>query len=247
MQPWEHPIPPVLYKYMPPERLHVLCDCRVRFSQRAAFEDDHELQPEFAAFGSAGEIWRFIISQGISLGPRIPPNVLVHWIAHTPKYQQLAMQTAQKNIKSTDELGVFCLTEASDCERMWQEYADNGRGFVIAFNSVHPGFEMLKQPGRIGKVSYGDEPFGTFLGAMESDGAGILFRKRTKYAFEREWRSIRFLHRLESRPGDIFVSAFDPGSVSEIVIRPNCIVEAELRQLVAADGRYAHAQVTVGG
>jgi hypothetical protein len=36
------------FKYLPPERFHVLTDCRVRFSQRTAFEDDHELQPDYA-------------------------------------------------------------------------------------------------------------------------------------------------------------------------------------------------------
>lgn len=61
MYPWEHPIPPVLYKYLPPKRLHVLKDCRVRFSQRTAFPDDHELSPDYLHFGTEKEIWEFVI------------------------------------------------------------------------------------------------------------------------------------------------------------------------------------------
>ena len=70
MKPWEHQIPPVLYKYLHPERLHVLNDCRIRFSQRAVFDDDHELQPDYAIFGTASEIWRYALSIGFSAKER---------------------------------------------------------------------------------------------------------------------------------------------------------------------------------
>jgi hypothetical protein len=84
---------------MPPQRVHVLSDCRVRFTQRPAFEDDHELQPDYAAFGTTGEIWRFVIRKGIKL-----------LIARDPRAPALATQTALKVVgKSIDELGVFCL------------------------------------------------------------------------------------------------------------------------------------------
>jgi len=233
MQPWEYPVRPVLYKYMPPERVHVLSDCRVRFSQRTAFQDDHELQPDYAAFGTLGEIWRFVIGKGIRLDPRMPAHILVQLIAQSPRAQALAIHTAQKNIKSVDELGVFCLTEAADSDRMWCEYADDGRGFIIAFNTAHAGFGQLKVPGRIGKVAYSDEPFGTFLGTIEAGDVGGLFRKRLRYAHESEWRSIRFLRRLEPHQGNVFLSPFDPASVHTLISRVDCSVETELRQLVA--------------
>jgi len=67
MLPWEYAVPPVLYKYRPPERLDVLTDCRVRFSHRSAFEDDHELQPDYAIFGTESEIWRYALSIGFPL------------------------------------------------------------------------------------------------------------------------------------------------------------------------------------
>jgi hypothetical protein len=69
-----------------------------------------------------------------------------------------------------------------------------------------------------------------------------------KYAFEREWRSVRMLKRLEHCPGDVFLSPFDPASVREIVIRPNCTVEANLHDLVEGpDGRYQHVQINLQG
>jgi hypothetical protein len=228
---------------VPAERVHVLTDCRVRFSQRSAFDDDHELQPDYAAFGTSGEIWRFIIGNAIQLDRRIPANVLVQLIAQSPKAQALAMQTMLKNSKAVNEVGVFCLTEAADCDRMWRDYADNGRGFVIAFDTTHAEFVHLKVPGRIGKVTYSDELLETFLGTMETEGAAVLFRKRMKYAFEREWRTIRFLQRLERHPGGVYLTPFSPASVHAIIVRPECRVNTELRRLVDTDARYNHAQI----
>jgi Protein of unknown function (DUF2971) len=250
MQPWEHPVPPVLYKYLPPERLHVLSDCRVRFSQRTAFQDDHELQPEYAIFGTASEIWRYAISTGFPLKRGgLPASVMVAAMAGNPKVQKIGVESLQKNIQVRNELGIFCLTETTDCNQMWTEYADKGRGFIIGFDTGHSGFEQLKGRGHLGKVSYSDEPIGSALGSLWNDDAvGALFRKRMKYAFEREWRSIRMLHRLERCPGDVFLSTFDPASVREIIIRPDCTVETSLRQLVeATDGHYKHVHIESQG
>jgi hypothetical protein len=159
MQPWEYPVPPVLYKYLPPKRLHVLSDCRVRFSQRTAFQDDHELQPEFAIFGSETEILSYANSIGYQLAQAgIPASFIAKRLADDPKHQKLALENLQKNIPVRDELGIFCLTEAPDSDQMWTEYTDRGKGFVIGFDTEHVGFERLKTPGRLGKVSYSDGP-----------------------------------------------------------------------------------------
>jgi hypothetical protein len=246
MKPWEHPVPPVLYKYLPPERLHALADCRVRFSQRTVFEDDHELEPDFAIFGTESEIWRYAISIGFQLSRNgLPAGVIVQALASNPEAQKSAIQNLRQNTPVVDELGSLCLTDAPDSERMWMEYAKNSTGFVLAFDTNHRGFStLLKGQGHVGKMSYSDEPFGSALGTILGDeGAGVLFRKRTKYSFEREWRIIRMLKRLERLPGGLFLSEFDPGSVAQVIIRPQCTVNLELQQLVTTDARYKHLEI----
>lgn len=245
MQPWEHPVPPILYKYLSPERFHVLSDCRIRFSQRTAFRDDHELQPEYAIFGTECEIWRYAISIGFPLKrDGIPADVIVRMLAEDHKKQELALENLKRNTPACDELGILCLTEVADCDQMWAEYANNGKGFVIGFATAHPGFDQLKTPGRLGKVSYSDEPVGSALATfLENESAGLMFRKRMRYAFEKEWRTVRMLHRLEHRAGGVFLSAFESASVREIIIRPDCAVDAHIRQLVATDPRYKHVQI----
>lgn len=247
MKPWEHPLPPILYKYVPPERLHVVKDCRVRFSQRSVFEDDHELQPDYAIFGTASEIWRYALSIGFQLKRGgLSATEMVVAMAGNARMQKMALESFQSSITIRDKLGIFCLTETGDSDQMWSEYASAGTGFVVGFATNHPGFELLKGRGHLGKVSYSDEPIGSALGSLwNEDGVGALFRKRMKYAFEREWRSIRLLERLDHVSDSVFVSNIDPASVCEIIIRSQCVVEKELRELVSTDVRYRHVAVSL--
>src|SRR5260370_7050201 len=118
MKPWEYAVAPMLYKYLRPERAHILENCRVRFSQRAVFEDERELQPGYASFGTEDEILRFVISKGIQLDPRLPPNVLAKLIAENPRHQERAKQVAERNIRSIAPLGISCLTGPPDTEAL---------------------------------------------------------------------------------------------------------------------------------
>ena len=224
----------------------MLTDCKVRFSQRTAFDDDHELQPQYVNFGTEGEVRRYLaLDTGFKADPRVGLDAFIRLFASSPELQERAQKIAQGAMKSPDEFGVFCLTDAPDSERMWREYADNGRGCVIGFETAHPGFSLLTSPGHLGRVDYSDKPFGTFLGTFFSEGAGVFFRKRMKYSFEQEWRSIRGLRRLEHCAGDVYLSRFDPQCIKQITIRPGCSIELKLRHFLAVDARYRHARLEI--
>lgn len=234
--PWQERPPRQLYKYLPPQRFHVLIDCQVRFSPRTAFEDDHELLPICRSFGTKDEMLAFSENLG---WPLVFRELMLPLIAASPIHQATAQKVMLGNIKSVNEVGVFCLTETASSEQMWNEYADGGEGFAIAFDSTTPGFEQLKAKGLLGKVSYSDELPETFLGILKPpDVLKFFFLKRTKYSFEMEWRSIRKFEYLERGPGGVFFSRFDPTSVCEIIAGRNCTVEDRLRSVVENDARY---------
>ncbi|HXN63864.1 MAG TPA: DUF2971 domain-containing protein [Candidatus Acidoferrales bacterium] len=217
----------------------------MRFSQRSVFEDDHELQPEYAMFGTRSEIWRFAIAKGIRLsGGGLPAGVIVEALVGNARHQKLMIETLKNNVHARDEIGSFCVTEAIDSQRMWSEYAANDTGFAIGFDTNHAEFKRLSTPGKFGKVFYSDEPVGSALASLlTNEAAGDMFRKRMKYAFEREWRIVRLLRRLELHGAAIFMSPFNPLCVSEIIIRPRCSVEDRIRLLVREDARYNHVKV----
>src|SRR5580700_7581287 len=149
MRPWEHAPPPTLYKYLNPNRIDVLTNSRIRFSQRKEFDDDHELQPDYARFGEEGEIWEMLLNFQLlhpdakPLAPRMSLHDFVGLVARDPAMQERVKQISLSSMKSPDQVGVLCLTDSPDSTRMWEEYAVNGTGFVIGFQTQHPGFRDL--------------------------------------------------------------------------------------------------------
>jgi hypothetical protein len=249
--PWDkHPVPPVLYKYLRPERIEDLTRCLIRFSQRQVFQDVFELRPEVTTFGNEEEIAKFMQADPVlSRHPLELREAVIKHVKQTPGREAALILQAQSFLTTPDEFAVLCLSEDHQCERMWKEYADHGRGFVVALDTTHKGFTMLRKPGQLGKVEYSDEPFPSFLSTY---GAETFFRKRTRYQFEAEWRSIRAIKRFSQvrKPKDgppIYLSRFDPECIREILITPKCSVEWELRTLAAIDARYRHVPVNFGG
>lgn len=177
--------------------------------------------------------------------PPLLKEAVVNHVLHTPGREAELIREAQQWMKAPEEFGVFCLCENSRSSKMWDEYAVQGTGFVIAFNTQCRAFDKLRFPGRVGKVEYTDEKVRSFLSAY---GAAAFFRKRQRYAFEAEWRSIRALkrfdHVVKNGSGEpIYLSDFDPSCIAVILILETCTVEWELRTLAAVDCRYQHIKV----
>jgi hypothetical protein len=171
---------------------------------------------------------------------------MVEAMATDPRVQKNAIENMKRNINAVNKVGILCLTEDADSDQMWEEYGGKGKGFVVGFDTAHAGFERLKTPGKLGKVSYSDEPIGSALGSLFNDDAlGSFYRKRMKYVFEREWRTVRFLHRLDEPSERAGFAYFEPASVHEIVIRSSCALEPELRELITSDERYHHVNLLV--
>jgi hypothetical protein len=243
IRPWHDPVPKLLYKFFPPERIHVLRDCRVRFSQRAVFPDKNELQPEVAAFGTEEEIRLFIeLEPERNLTPSLK-KLIVKRILTLPGEHRRLIEITKAASKSPDQFGIFCLTEDPNEPKMWAEYANSGRGFVLAIDTTTAAFDCLKDPGKLGQVQYSDEPLGTLLGSY---GVGTFFRKRAEYRHEREWRSVRGLQHLTCVPDSeppLYLASLDPASVKHILIREECAVREEIVDLLKNNAKYNHVKV----
>jgi hypothetical protein len=239
-------IPHLLYKYLSPDRLDVVANCRIRFSQRTVFSDDHELQPDYASFGTLEEIERHIARTGYANGALAA--FLAREIAKNPAHQRKAIEAGVKNIKSIDAMGILCLTERDDSQRMWDEYAVHRSGFVVGFDTEQVGFKKMVHPLGVRRVSYNDEGIATFLGMMERlIETGIpepLYRKRTEFSFEREWRGIRLLKDLDRHTHDVYLSSFDPECLRKIVIGEHCALEPQLREFVERNEGLRRAEIS---
>lgn len=220
----------------------------VRFSQREVFDDQADLRPEVANFGTADEIRAFMNIDPVLA--RYPVGLKEAVIAHvlwTPGREQELIGQAQGWMTAPEEFGVFCLCENYLSRRMWNEYAAGGKGFVVEFDTRHIAFSLLKKPGLIGQVEFSDLPISSFLTRY---GASAFFRKRSRYEFEAEWRSVRALRRFRTvlRPAGgppIYLAPFNPGCISKILILSSSSIEWEVRTLAAVDARYRHILIIV--
>lgn len=245
MNPWDYPVPKRLYKYLPPDRIDVLTSCHIRFSQRQVFEDCEEFKVPVISLGTEEEVENYFTQHGLFAGDSNGFEGFIEGIKNIPGAKAKVLEKTVGSLRSPDLIVALCLTEDPESREMWKKYSINGQGFVIGFDTRHPGFRLLWNPGRLGRVEYSDDPIESFVSEY---GRKVLFRKRTEYTYEAEWRSIRAMARFKriiQRDGEmpIYLSPFDPLSVSEILIKRNCEIEWELRHFVAIDSRYSHVKV----
>jgi hypothetical protein len=189
----------------------------IRFSQREVFDDQYDLRPAIANFGTAEEILAFMNVDPVLLrySPALKDAVIKH-VLNTPGREEELIRQTQGSMTTPEQFGVFCLCENAHSRRMWNQYARDGTGFVVAFDTRHPTFACLKSPGLIGGVEYSDEPISSFLSQY---GASSFFRKKTQYSFEAEWRSVRALSRFAGNvhPENglaIYLTRFDPACIA---------------------------------
>jgi Protein of unknown function (DUF2971) len=97
-------------------------------------------------------------------------------------------------------IGVFCLTKSTD-ERMWAYYARSHAGVAIGFDERHPFFAKARpmiysdQPMSIssneGTIRFGGVQWNSediLNGIVRAVPQDILFRKRSTWSHENEWR-----------------------------------------------------------
>jgi len=103
-----------------------------------------------------------------------------------------------------DDVGILCLSEEPNNRKLWQLYADDGKGVCLKLQSLH-----IFPAGSVGPiygpfdVKYSDnnkEPYDLRRDAL-SQTDDHLFRKKMKWAYQKEWRFIRHRHGKHSTVG----------------------------------------------
>ena len=114
-----------------------------------------------------------------------------------PRAEQGTLTAVQQYV---DSVGILCLSELPDHPKLWEEYADNGRGVCLMLKTLKIAFARDYIERGPFEIMYSDNPklawdprgSKSFQNAQTEDH---LLRKGTKWAYEKEWRF--FLHRGE--------------------------------------------------
>lgn len=235
-------IPPVLFKYFPPERLDVLTRGRIRVSQRQAVNDPQDFHPPFVDAAPDDVLARVLEAQ-VANDPDVPaaarPALVRHMVSN---YRDTMLQRVLANIRTPDLLGMVCLTDRPDVEAMWQKYAAGATGFVVGFDtSVLAGTYLPWLVVR--RVRYTDMPIRFVYEGVPDLTA--FYQKGLRWQEESEWRGTGVLSRFPIIGKDqnglsIYVCTFPGSAVRTIYVREECTIANELSALVAIDARYRH-------
>ena len=152
-----------LYKYLDPERIDILSNGLIRFTQPALFNDPFEMSPYISAIASEEEIDEIFDAKHVSqlreeyekmnresrravkfeeFKKRYPKEILLPRIKESAKGKALDHAKESLSIAMSQAIGILCLTGKPDNLLMWAHYAASHTGMVIEFDVEHPFFKQ---------------------------------------------------------------------------------------------------------
>ena len=263
----------MLYKYVDPDRIDVLQNRCIRYSQPEAFNDPFEIKPYISNIASEEavqsqtqevlpEALRPIYSglpaelrntmtfeQFYAVSKRFVAQNMTHVNGIFDTFTQIVRQQVSEHIAKV--IGILSLTETPDNLLMWAHYAASHEGFVIGFDDQHPYFNERRGPKDefhyLRKVDYRKQRPNAPM--IELTGTEMFLVKSEQWSYENEWRILRPLqdaHQINDvGPYPIHLFVFPPAIIREIIL--GCRMPEEMRdkiiQTVKSDKQYRDVKI----
>lgn len=237
------------YKYVVPERVDVIENGSIRFTQADALNDPFETYPCFHVFKKSLEERshrtlernkaRFR-AEAVVAGELAIPRMV------NEKVTELRRQLCQ-------DYPMLSLTTKRNNLLMWSHYASAHRGFVVGFDAEHPFFNKVEMPRTItplSQVRYSDKrPLVPVFDECDQDLTEMLFlTKSGHWAYEEELRmfarpKVADVVLQDNNGLNIYLYKFPPECVREIIF--GCLMEQSLKERItnAVRERYPNAEL----
>jgi len=215
--------PVVLYKYCAPERMNVLRNRLIRFTQRDDLNDIYEMRPSV------------IFDQERYNGAR-EEVAKVH-----QQLLQIPATTREEHQNQIDyalqQALVLSLSSDWNIISMWSHYAVSHRGMVIGFDRSDSLLATTTE-----EVQYT-----SCFPMMDDDFRVAIFHKSEQWQQEREWRSLRVLGKdvPDQTPHDgIHLFGFSPKAVAEVIIGHR-MSDSDTRRIrrILKQPQYGHVRI----
>ncbi|HEX4542682.1 MAG TPA: hypothetical protein VH114_05915, partial [Candidatus Acidoferrum sp.] len=143
-------VPPRLYKYMPPERASgVIGKLLIRFSQVSVMNDIEEFKPPISGMADEQMLQRKVLERAEETHPGFMDLMEKKGPEHKAALNAkiASKENLCRTIKTIYEMndknfGILSLSELATSICMWDKYAEQGRGFLVEFDSSHPWFDQ---------------------------------------------------------------------------------------------------------
>ncbi|MEK6303336.1 MAG: DUF2971 domain-containing protein [Acidobacteriota bacterium] len=239
----------IVYKYLHPDRIDVLENSAIRFTQPAALNDPFETMPRLNLFKEylKEELTRRF-RQGF--GSNLPSQI------ESIRPSIIDEQLAEPRKQWGEYFGILSLTKKNSNALMWAHYADSHRGFVIGFDSNSPFFKPGNGKARDGlrEVKYAADR-GVVprrgLSSLDDDELGevndlFFFTKSDRWFYEEEIRILALpptaSRNIKVAGGcDICLFEFPPECVKEVILGYQMPSDKKQAVVDIVTGKYCHA------
>lgn len=220
----------IFYKYVSEERIDILKNRLIRFTQPNAMNDPFEAQPDFYDLGKKGlarayaEMIRRIPYRVWKNYKKVAQTQSCRWafakkLETDPNYaEQLYKSLGHKDILPElrerfytlhNTAGILSLSETPDNLLMWAHYAKGHTGFVLVLDGSNDFFKRegsLRGFAKPERVEYRSERPRMTAEETSKEAAlrEIFFVKSLDWEYEKEWRYLKNHDDADKRLVDIF-------------------------------------------
>ena len=267
----------IFYKYVTAERINILQNRLIRFTQPDALNDPFEAKPHFHAFATkAGlasafadmirqaptivwEDFRRVTQtnldrQGFADKLEGDPDY-ADWLYTNVGLPDPLPKERKKVEKWFKVVGILSLSETWDNLLMWAHYAEEHTGFVLMLDGSHDFFKgdnPLLGFAKPERVEYKSERPSTTI--EEVTIPEIFLTKGSDWQYEKEWRYLKFLNDADKRhetpntpPVELF--RLPPKCIRGVIL--GCRSSKELKDTIVAlrrdDPEFEHLQIQQAG
>jgi hypothetical protein len=245
----------LLYKYVNEDRIGILTDGLIRFTQPQALNDPFELKPQISDVTD----W-MSIERGSSQLIEEKYGDLSQDNKYRLKNIVLSLDSLPDSItkgfemvvhKAMQEIGILSLSEIPDNLLMWAHYANSHQGFVIEFDSSNNFFNQKigenDELRHLRKVLYSEVRPNIRINKIEKHDAGTetFLTKSDAWAYEKEWRMLLPLECSDKKDNDkhLFKIPFD--SISAVIIGARASQETieKIKEAISVNSELSHVKL----
>lgn len=188
-------------------------------------------------------------------------------LLQSPQGQRMALESSEEVMRlshaltpvvraklanlASARIGILSTSAVADCAPMWAHYAAHHRGFILAFDAIHPYFDRRRSPTdeffHLRQVLYRTVSGGRAL--TDLDGTDLLCAKQPTWEYEAEWRILAPLDtadaEVESCGDRVFLFDWPPECLRAVVLGAAAATQfaVEVETLLGED-RFRHVSLT---
>lgn len=234
-----------IYKYVSENRVSILKDGLIRFSQPQAFNDPFELRPHVSDISDDSyldevfeEQFDEMLKEEYSKLPEPLRNLIP--FSEFKNSPLLNRNIAKENLKLItkqaiplvrkelyggfeNNIGILSLTKTPENLLMWAHYANSHQGFILEFDINHPFFNRKKSETdefrHLREVTYSVKRPSASLSNMDFE---LFLVKSEEWAYEKEWRLMLPLNDADKviscEPHDIHLYQLPFSAIKSVIL-----------------------------